>query len=183
MATTPMWVALIAAVRARRLPRPRVGLGLLLGFAGVCVLCLGGSGGASVVGVVLILLAALSWALGSMIPSPGGSPLVSAAAIMFFAAIGFAIVSAAIGEPLNVPSAQAIWALAYLIVVGSAIGFVAYLIATERLALQLVMTHAQVNPLVAVLLGAAFLGESIGWATLLAAALIVSSIPLSRTER
>ena len=182
MATTPMWAALIGSFKVGRLPTARVTLGLLLGLAGVSVLTLssGGSTAASLSGIVLVLIAAMSWALGSHLPSPGKSPLVNAAAIMWFAAIGFAIVSAARGEPLVMPGARAVIALAYLVVIGSAIGFVAYMIATERLALPLVMTHAQVNPLVAVVLGAIFAGESLTAATVLAAALIVSSIPLAR---
>ena len=115
-----------------------------------------------------------------MLPSPGGSPIVNAASIMWFAAIGFAIVSVVSGEPIAMPSTRALIALAYLACVGSAIGFVAYLVATERLPLQLVMTHAQVNPLIAVLLGALFVGESISPFIAVAAALIVASIPLSR---
>ena len=183
MATTPLWLAVLVALRRRRLPTPRTGLGLALGLAGVIVLVGAsrtGETAASLLGVALILAAALSWAVGSMMPSPSPSPLVSGAAIMWFAAVGFAVASAASGEPWAIPSSRALIALGYLVVVGSAIGFVAYLVASERLPLQLVMTHAQVNPLVAVILGAIFLGESLSPATALAAALIVASIPLSR---
>ncbi len=183
MATTPMWLAIFTAVKAKRLPSRKIAVGLALGLCGVAVLIASGhstGGGSSASGVALILIAAMSWALGSMLRQPGGSPLVNAATIMWFAAIGFAIASAACGESLAIPSTRAIAALGYLVVVGSAIGFVAYLIATERLPLQLVMTHAQVNPLVAVVLGAAFAGESISRFTAVAGALIIASVPLSR---
>ena len=117
-----------------------------------------------------------------MLPRPGGSALVNGTSIMWFAAIGLAVISETSGEPISMPSPRALVALGYLVVVGSGVGFVAYLVASERLPLQLVMTHAQVNPLVAVLLGAAFVGESVSLLVVVAAGLIVASIPLSRGD-
>ncbi len=183
MATTPLWLALIVALRKRKLPSVRSGLGVVFGFAGVIVLVVGQSGVAGSIdglGVVFVLVAALCWALGSLVPPATSSPLVNAASVLWFACIGFAFASAVSGETLVMPSPRALLALGYLVFVGTAIGFGAYLICVARLPMGLVMTHASVNPLVAVILGFFFAGESLTFGTIAAAALIVTSIPLSK---
>ncbi len=183
MATTPIWLALIVALKKRRLPTAKHGLSIALGFAGVIILIAWNSGASMAidgVGIALVLGAALCWALGSLIPAATPSPMVNAASVLWFASIGFAITSGISGENLAMPSADALWALSYLVIVGSAIGFGAYTIAVARLPMSLVMTHASVNPLVAVVLGFFFASEALSIGTAIAAGLIIVSVPLSK---
>src|SRR6201999_3239966 len=67
LATIPIWAAVISAMLGRdRLRSPQV-FGMVLGFAGVAVLVVGtGSGRVSVSGTLLTVVAALSWASGSV---------------------------------------------------------------------------------------------------------------------
>jgi drug/metabolite transporter (DMT)-like permease len=69
-------------------------------------------------------------------------------------------------------------AFGYLVAVGSLIGFTAYAWLIRNVRTSVVSTYAYVNPIVAVMLGAVFLNESIGAATLLAGAAIVLSVVL-----
>jgi drug/metabolite transporter (DMT)-like permease len=80
-------------------------------------------------------------------------------------------------------STGSIAALAYLIVFGSWIAFSAYLWLLRVAPISLVSTYAYVNPVIAVLLGWAFLSEPITGRTLLAGAVIVAAVALIITAR
>src|SRR5581483_8255004 len=67
----------------------------------------------------------------------------------------------------------------YLIVAGSLIGFSAYASLIRNARTSLVSTYAYVNPVVAVLLGAAFASEPITPRTLVAGAIILAGVALS----
>ena len=79
---------------------------------------------------------------------------------------------------------RAAWAsLVYLIVVGSIIGFTAYLWLLHRESPTKVGTYAYVNPVVAVLLGSVAGGEPLGMRTALGTLLILMSVVVIRTMR
>ena len=65
---------------------------------------------------------------------------------------------------------------AYLVVAGSLVGYTAYMYVLSRVSPRAASSYAYVNPLVAVLLGWAFLGENVGATTLVAGALIVIAV-------
>jgi drug/metabolite transporter (DMT)-like permease len=75
-------------------------------------------------------------------------------------------------------TAEAAGALAYMIVVGSLVGFVAYVWLLRAAPTSLVSTYAFANPVVAVFLGWLFLDEEVGWLVLVAGATIVVSVAL-----
>ena len=54
-------------------------------------------------------------------------------------------------------------ALGYLILFGSILAFTAYVTALKTLPIKIVMTYTYVNPVIALLLGWAILGEQITW--------------------
>jgi drug/metabolite transporter (DMT)-like permease len=72
--------------------------------------------------------------------------------------------------------AGAVAAWAYLAVVGSVLGFTAYVWLLDNAPISQVVTHQYVNPLVAVALGALLLDERPGPTTLVGAALIVGAV-------
>src|ERR671929_130116 len=79
---------------------------------------------------------------------------------------------------LEAPSFASLGALAYLVVVGSLVGFTAYTWLLRHARTSLVGTYAYANPIVAVLLGFVFLGEPLTWTTLVAGAVIVAGVAL-----
>jgi drug/metabolite transporter (DMT)-like permease len=92
------------------------------------------------------------------------------------------VVAAVSGEfgrlsPAQVSRSSAL-ALAYLVVFGSLLGFTAYVWLLRAARTSVVATYAYVNPLVAVLLGWAILGEAITPRALLAGAAIVTAVAL-----
>ncbi|MBA2586730.1 MAG: EamA family transporter, partial [Chthoniobacterales bacterium] len=69
-------------------------------------------------------------------------------------------------------------AFLYLVIIGAIVGFTAYMWLLRHCDPAKVATYAYVNPIVAVLLGAAFAGETLGLRAVVAAALIIGSVAL-----
>ena len=187
VATVPLWLLGLDAA----LNHARVGLaplaGLLLGLAGVALLSGlgGGSSGTSVAGVIIILAAASSWALGiimarrATIPS---SPALTSAMQLLAGGAALLLIATAAGEfsslRLGEVSARSWLALGYLIVFGSIVAFSAFGIAVRALPTTTVATYTYVNPVVAILLGSLILNERLTPATIAGGALIVGAVVL-----
>ena len=189
VAIIPLYVALFDRLFFGRRLSPAAIAGLVIGFAGVALLVR--PGGGNNIGVALILVATTSaWAAGSLYargaPLPS-SPLQSAAMQMLAAALFLGIAGLAAGEANDVHassfSAKPLIAFAYLVVVGSLIAFSAYAWLLKNVRISVVATYAFVNPVVAVALGTLFLGETIGWSTILAGAAIVTAVVLIVTAK
>ena len=186
VATAPLWMAVIDRVAfGRRLPA-LVMVGLVIGFGGVAFLIGSpGAGHINLFGAALALAAPLCWATGSVftrhvrLPS---RPLVAAAMEMLWAGLLFGIASILTGELGRVHwqhvSTTSIVALLYLIVFGSLIGFSAYVWLLRSAPLSLVSTYAYVNPVVAVILGAIFVGEAITARLVIAGGIIIAAVAL-----
>ena len=186
VATAPLWMAVIdRVVFGRRLPVLGV-VGLLIGFGGVAFL-IGwpGAGRINLAGAALALAAPVCWASGSVftrhvrLPK---RPLVAAGMEMLWAGLVFAIASILTGEVGRLHwqhvSTTSIVALLYLIVLGSLVGFSAYVWLLRSAPLSLVSTYAYVNPVVAVILGGIFLGEAINARLVMAGGIIILAVAL-----
>ena len=187
VATVPLWLLGIDA----GLNHARLGLaplaGLALGLAGVALLSGlgGGSRGTSVVGVVIILAAAVAWALGTIMAGrvtiPSSPALASGMQLLCGGAV-LLVLAAGTGEFSSLRLAEVSersWlALAYLIVMGSIVAFSAYGIAVRALPTATVATYAYVNPVIAVLLGTLILNERLTPAMIGGGVLIVGAVVL-----
>src|ERR1700737_4119723 len=186
VATAPLWMAIIdRVVFGRRLPGLVI-VGVVGGFGGVAFLIGSpGAGHINLFGAALALAAPLCWATGSVftrhvrLPS---RPLVAAAMEMLWAGLLFGIASILPGARGRVHwqhvSTTSIVALLYLIVFGSLIGFSAYVWLLRSAPLSLVSTYAYVNPVVAVILGAIFVGEAISLRLVIAGGIIITAVAL-----
>ena len=167
VAATPIWTAIFDAILDREWPSWQLTAALIIGFGGICLLTLPEiSGGveADVVAMAALVAASILWAIGSVAQARlpvDLSARVSAGYQMLFGAAGFVVVAALMGEPAPAPSTEAWWAYAYLVLIGSVLAFTSYVTALRRLPTRIVMTYAYVNPVLAVLLGWAVLGEQI----------------------
>lgn len=174
----PIWGAVLGPLFGTK-ATPRELLGLIVGFVGVAVLAFGGALRADFLSTVLLLLAPLGWALGSLLVKKAnlGEGMMGAATQTLLGGVLLTIVGAFRGESITFPvPTTAVAALAYLIFFGSVIGFTAYnhLLLHARPALA--MSYAYVNPVLAVLLGAWLGNESVTMTTLAALALIVLAV-------
>jgi len=176
-ATTPLVASALAAFGGERPTRIEV-FGMLLGIVGVGLLGVGSPlSGAGTRGL-LVLLAPVGWAVGSLIArrqktsgiAPAGAQMIAGGVWM----LGMALV---LGErvPTHVDRASGL-AWLYLVFVGSLVGFTAYSWLLRNARPAVAMSYAYVNPVIAVLLGAALGGEALGWATASATAFIATGI-------
>jgi drug/metabolite transporter (DMT)-like permease len=188
--TVPCFMVLLDWVRPNgQRPTGRVSAGLVLGLLGLVWLVgpdsVMGGGRADLLGAAALVLASFSWAFGSIwsrqAPMPA-SPFLSTAMQMLAASVALFVVSLSLGEPWRFdPSAVSLrsWlGLLYLIVLGSLVAFSAYVWLLRVSTPARVSTYAYVNPVVAVLLGAAFAGEALTARMAVAAAVIVSGVAL-----
>jgi drug/metabolite transporter (DMT)-like permease len=192
IASVPLWMALLDRVfYAQRLARAVV-LGLVIGFAGVGLLVApGGAGGAGSRAAFVLVFSSLAWASGSLYSRQAllpQRPQVAAAMQMLAGGLILVVVAAVSGEFGRVhPQAISLesWlGFAYLIVAGSLLAFTAYMWLLRAAPTSLVATYAYVNPVVAVLLGTAVLGEPLTWRTLVGGGIIVAAVALIvRTPR
>lgn len=188
VATVPIWMALIATFESggRRPPAPVIA-GLVLGMAGLALLVAPGklAGRVDLLGAAVLLVGTLSWAFGSLhsrgadLPKSG---FLAAAMEMLAGGLLLLVFGLATGQAadfaLSAVSVRSLTALVYLIVFGSLVGFTAYIWLLGATTPARVSTYAYVNPVVAVLLGWAFAGESLTLRTVLAAAVIVGAVVL-----
>ncbi len=167
VASVPLYVVVLRMLSGDR-PHPRTLIGVSIGFVGLGLLLLPGSrpGGVSVLPAALVLVAALLWAVGSFQASRWSLPPDPLArTVGQLAGGGIVLLVAGLGIGERAPStfhASAFWALVYLIVFGSVVAFTAYSWLLGAAPVSQVATYAYVNPVVAVVLGIGFAGESIG---------------------
>jgi len=195
LATIPVFMTLaeIFLLRTQRLTM-RLVAALLIGIGGVAVLVsnslnLGGSA-INAGGAIALIIAAISWSLGSALTRKLELPqskAMSSGAQMFVGGVMLTIAASARGEwrgfhPAAV-SAEAWLALIYLIVAGSIIGFTAYFWLIHHESPTKVGTYAYVNPVVAVVIGYFFGGEPLGARTILGTAFVLVSVILLTTTR
>ncbi len=178
VASAPIWIALFAAMKGDR-PTRLEWVGVMIGFIGVIWLNAGSSLRASPAGLIALLIAPLAWSYGS-IWSRGRdlpSPFMTSAVQMLCAGVVMCIVATVRGEQLQSPvSHHAIAAVAYLIVMGSLIGFSAYVWLLHHVRPALAGSYAYVNPVIAVMLGALLAHERFSAKDLVPMAIIVFAV-------
>jgi drug/metabolite transporter (DMT)-like permease len=194
IAMMPLWFALLGWLYLReRLPRIVV-LAIVIGFAGTALLIWPTGEGATSfepIGILVLLLAPLGWAHGSIYSVRRAklppSPLTASGLQMLAGAGVTAIEGILTGEPAQFHpaaiSVESLLALAYLIVFGSMLAFTSYAWLLRNAPLSLIGTYAYVNPIVAVGLGTLFLGEPIGPRTIIAAGVILAAVAIIVTAR
>jgi drug/metabolite transporter (DMT)-like permease len=189
VATMPLWLALFDRLVFGRRLAAAGWIGLLVGLGGVALLVSpgggGGGGGTDLLGGLACVGCAAAWAAGTLYarnaPLPS-QPALASGMEMLAGGVLLAVAGLAAGEAGHVRLAQvsveSLLALAYLVVVGSVVAFSCFQWLLHNAPTPIVSTYAYVNPIVAVLLGAAFLGEPLTPRTLVAGAAIVVSVVL-----
>lgn len=180
LASIPLWVALVAGLFGKW-PAGNEWVGLAIGLGGVAVLQTAGDLRASPLGALWLVLSCATWAVGSVLGARLTLPrgLMSSASQMLLG--GLVVLAAALvhGERLSaVPPLRSLAALAYLALVGSVIAYTAYQFLLKTVRPTLAASYSYVNPLVALLLGAAFYGEQIAPRAVGALGLILGGVAL-----
>jgi drug/metabolite transporter (DMT)-like permease len=191
IASNPFWMVTLGWLfMGRGKPNFKVSLGLLIGFVGVAMLILGRpdqstAGDSQWLGIVLIVIATIGWAFGSLYGATAPtakSNILAAGMQMLAGGLILTVVSAIAGEwqrlDINAISTVSWVAFAYLIFIGALVAYTAYSWLMQNASPSAVSTYAYVNPVVAVFLGWAIAGETLSAQMLLGAAVIVVSVML-----
>ncbi|KAF1699505.1 drug/metabolite exporter YedA [Pseudoxanthomonas jiangsuensis] len=186
VASVPLWMGLFGAMFGQK-PTRAEWLGIAIGFAGVVWLNAGSSLNASPAGLVLLLVAPLGWAFGS-VWSRGRdlpSPFMAAAGQMLCGGAMLLAAGLLRGEsPLAAsPTLHGTLALAYLAVFGSVVAFSTYVWLLHHVRPALVSSYAYVNPAIAVALGAWLAGERFSAHDLGAMAVILAGVVIITLAR
>lgn len=195
VAGTPCWMVLLDWLwRGSARPGMRTVLGLLLGFGGIALLVgpssIMGDGQVDPIGALVLTIGSLCWATGSIyskkLPAPPAA-LQFTGMQMLMGGLLLLGAGALTGEVARVdPSGitlKSMLAVAYLIVFGAIVGYTAYVWLLRVVSPARVSTYAYVNPVVAVVLGWAFAGESLTLRMGIAAAVIIGGVALITTDR
>ena len=192
IALIPLWFAVLGWIYFRdRLPLVIV-VGIGLGIAGVALLVWPAGGAAfDIVGIGVLIVAPIGWAHGSLFSARAADlprrALTSTGIQMLAGSAALFVEAIVTGEPARFDpaavSTDSLVAMAYLILIGSFVGFNAYAWLLRNAPLSLVGTYAYVNPVVAFALGALFLAEPITPRTLAASAVIVFAVAVIVTAR
>ncbi len=158
--------------------------GLIMGLAGVCLIF-----GKDIkyladpdnlIGVLALLGAVIFWSIGSLYSKyvkVDVHPLMGASVQMLMAGIVLSAIGISIGElPRLRFEINGLLSLAYLVVVGSFIGYTSYIYAIAKLPLSLISTYAYINPVIALFLGWIVLDEKLDFQTAIAAAVIIAGV-------
>jgi len=155
--------------------------GMFIGFAGVGILSLsGGSLDTDTLGIILVLLASLAWAAGSICSKrtvAGGSIIIHISVQMLAGGLAQTFMGIVTGEMSGLnPEGSAIWALLYLIIFGSLIGYTSYIYLISVWPISKAGTYAYINPIVAMILGWLILGETITLKMIISTILVLSGV-------
>ena len=194
IATSPFWMVAIDAMLpgADRLTLRQLG-GLFIGFCGILLLVwpdltLGGASGRAVVlGILALQVACIGWSIASAYTrrhAVSRNVLGVAAVQMVFGGLFLILAGTAMGEWQDLTfSPRTTAALVYLTLAGSVIAFAAYSYALRYLPIATVSLYTYVNPVIAVALGTALLGEPFRVSMLVAAATIAIGMFVVRPAR
>jgi drug/metabolite transporter (DMT)-like permease len=186
VATVPLWMVLLDWLGpGGRAPRPLVWAGIAVGLLGVGLLFGAPENGEMyTAGWVVLVLASISWAIGSLysrtalLPAPllaTGMQMLTGGALLLVAGVVTGELS---GLDPAAFSTRSILALVYLIVFGALIGYSAYVWLLRVTTPAVASTYAYVNPVVAVFLGWSLAGEALTARIMVASAVIVGAVAL-----
>ena len=190
---TPLWIVIVDLMHpVNKRPALTSVLGVLIGFVGIFLLFnpwkLTGDSSVNSLqvdsfGILILLLASLSWAIGSVYGRDAilpRSPLLATGMEMIAGGVGLFILSVVAGEwnsfNPSLVSSRSWLSLVYLILFGALLGFATYTWLLRVAPITLVSTYAYVNPLVAIFLGSVIAFEPITPQLLFSAVLIIGSV-------
>ncbi|MCO6461937.1 MAG: EamA family transporter [Saprospiraceae bacterium] len=186
-ATMPVWVSLVNIFSPGTIRLTLAGYGaILLGIFGIVWLfsdSIGDFGNVKYLsGALITLLATFAWIGGSYIMRRGArktDPFINTGIQMFTGGIGLFVISFFLGEDQHFSASFNGWfALVYLTLFGSLVAMAAYSYTLKHLPMPVVSIYAYINPVVAIILGWIFLGETMTPRVLGACLVILVSVIL-----
>ncbi len=189
----PMWLAIFGRVLLGERIQPLIGLGIVIGVAGVAILAwpVDGVGPLDPAGLAALIVSPILWALGTLyaarravLPAPAlfATGIEMIAGGLLFLVVAF-ITGETAGFDLGAVTTTSWLGIGYLVFVGSLVGYTTFSWLITVAPLPRITTYAYVNPVVAVILGSIILDEQLTPRTIIAAAVITLAVILIVTAR
>lgn len=190
LCTVPIFTAVIECFILKNSKLGLKGIiGLLGGFFGILIIVFNDTASINTdfLGISCAFLGAVSWSAGSVYSntkSIGGSIIAQTAAQGLFAAALFFIAGKLTGD-FVIPhiTVKSMLPLLYLSIFDSLIGFISYIYLLKIWKPSMVATYAYINPVVALILGAFVLNESITIVKVIGMLLIIVSVILIQKDK
>jgi drug/metabolite transporter (DMT)-like permease len=185
-AATPLFVAVVAAGAVRQLPSRYQAAGLAVGFAGVVAISLPSVGsGSNALGVGLVLLAAILYGFAFNIAAPlqrrhGALPVIWRAQLV---AVVLVLPAAVVGATESTFGWGSLLAVVALGALGTGLAFYWFTTLIGRVGSTRGSVAIYLVPVVAIVLGAALLDETIHPAALLGTALVIGGAYITSRPR
>ncbi len=165
----PLWIVIIMLFRGEKINRLSI-LGMMVSFGGICFIFYEHL--ADFInpdfrfGIFLSLFSTVTWAFGSLYTKKKAAsfnPYFSLGLQMLISSLFILMVTEATDTGVSIASipAQSWWAIAYLVIVGSVLTFIAFIYALQKLSPEVSSIYAYINPIVAVLFGTLIFGEAL----------------------
>ena len=190
VATVPLWFVVLDKRQWKyHFSNKQIILGLIVGFAGV-ILLFSGRGSADlfsskmkIISLIVLLIGTIGWTIGSLYSKYQkiqGSTLMKVAIQMIASSVVIFIGAFSFNEQKNFSIGNVSWesigALAYLILMGSLVGYIAYIWLLSVRPASLVGTYAYVNPVVAVFLGWLIANEHVSFMKIVGLIIIIAGL-------
>jgi drug/metabolite transporter (DMT)-like permease len=181
----PIWIVVIGLCIEKNLPPRMAIIGLITGFGGICIIFYNHL--SSFIqpdfsfGILVSLIATISWAFGTIYTKKHAKIFNAYFGLgfqMLLSGIVLLVVSSldASFMPFSEIPKVSWYAIFYLVIFGSVIGFGCYLYALQRLPTEVTATYAYINPIVALIAGWFLLHESINLFTITGCLITISGI-------
>ncbi|MBX9672060.1 MAG: EamA family transporter [Candidatus Obscuribacterales bacterium] len=188
VAIAPVFIVILEHLhQGRRMPNKETLSGIALGTLGIVFLVgpsnLMGASGSNWIGIAAAMVSSLAWSIGTIYSRSAAKPssmLMATSMQMICGGVAMAVGSIVMGEhtqfDVSRVSYASVAAILYLVTFGSLLAFSAYVYLLQHVSAARVSTHSYVNPIVAVFLGWALLGEAITPQTMMSACVIMAAV-------
>jgi drug/metabolite transporter (DMT)-like permease len=193
LACIPILMTLLETIFPGGQRLPTLGwAGMFTGFAGLAILLwptlsAGHAQPGRIFGSVILIFGGFCWALGSVLSKRFNfqmDPFVVSAWQMLFAGVANLFIATLAGQWRTADWAPAgIWAIVYLAIFGSIIGFGSYAYVLHHAPVAKVATYAYVNPIVAIILGATIIHERLKTLEWIGMVVILSAVAVVNTSK
>ncbi|UQD57687.1 EamA family transporter [Flavobacterium sp. K5-23] len=165
----PLWIVIITFLGGERIARLAV-IGLMISFGGICIVFydhLSDFLNADFrFGILISIIATITWAFGTLYTkkkAPSFNPYFSIGLQMLISSMILITYTETTNTAVSLSAIpiQSWYAIAYLVIVGSVLTFIAFIYSLQKLPTELNSIYAYINPIVAVLLGAVIFNEEL----------------------
>lgn len=182
----PIWIIIINFFNGQRIAKMAL-LGILISFGGICIIFIDYIGDFLrpdfQFGIILMTASTISWAFGILETKKKASsfnPYFSLGLQMLISSIFLFGITEASGTNISLTQIPAAswWAIAYLVIIGSVLTFIAFIYSLQHLPTEISSIYVYINPIVAMILGSFIFGETLTQAIAIGAAVTLVGLYL-----